>query len=88
MPQFLVTHTLPPKGISREKFVQISAATQQAPGLKCHESFANLTEGKVFCHWEGPKAEALAAWFKKMEVPYDSITKLEYIAEGATGKDV
>ena len=88
MPKFMVTHTLPPKGFSRQQFVEVSVATQQDPQVKCHESFANLTEGKVFCYWEGPQAETLIAWFKKNNVPYDSITKLEYIAEGAVVKDV
>ena len=84
----MVTHTLPPKGFSREQFCQVAAATQQDSVVKCHESYANLTEGKVFCYWEGPRAEALVAWFKKMNVPYDAIIKLEHIAEGAVVKDV
>jgi hypothetical protein len=88
MPKFMVTHTLPPKGVSRERFSQICVATQQDPNIKCRESFANLTEGKVFCCWDSPKPEALIAWFKKMEVPYDTITKLEHIADGAVVKDV
>src|ERR1035441_4274167 len=50
MPKFMVTHTLPPKGISRDKFCQIATATQQDPNVKCHESFANLTEiGRASC---------------------------------------
>jgi hypothetical protein len=88
MPQYMVTHTLPPKGFSREQFCQVSVATQQDPIVKCHQSFANLTEGKVFCFWEGPKPEALITWFTKNNVPYDTITKIEHIAEGAVVKDV
>jgi hypothetical protein len=88
MPKFMVTHTLPPKGVSRDRFLHISVATQQDPQVKCHESFANLTKGKVFCYWDGPRPEALVAWFKKMNVPYDSITKLEHLAAGAAVKDV
>src|SRR5258708_1461964 len=64
MPKLMVTHTLPPKGISRDQFCQIATTTQQDPHVKCHESFANLTEGKVFCYWDAPQPEALAAWFK------------------------
>jgi hypothetical protein len=88
MPKFIVTHTLPPKGFSRDQFCKISAATQQDPNVKCHESFANLTEGKVFCYWDAQKPEALVTWFKKMNVPYDVITKIEHVALGATVKDV
>jgi hypothetical protein len=88
MPKFMVTHTLPPKGISRDQFCQISIATQQDPNVKCYESFANLTEGKAFCYWDAPRPEELEAWFSKMNVPYDTITRLEHIAEGADVKDV
>ena len=88
MPKFIVTHTLPPKGISREQFCQVAAASQQDPNVKCYESFANLTEGKVFCYWEAQQPAALISWFKKMQVPYDTITKLEHIAQGAVVKDV
>ena len=76
MPKFIVTHTLPPKAISREQFCQISAVTQQDPQVKCHESFANLSEGKIFCYWEGPQPESLIAFFKKHNVPYDAIIRL------------
>lgn len=86
MPRFMVTHS--PKGLSRDQYCQIAVATQQDPVVKCHESFANLTEGKVFCYWEGPQPEALIAWFKKMNISYDAITKLEHTAEGPVVKDV
>jgi len=29
MPKFIVTHTLPPKGFSRDQFCQVAAATQR-----------------------------------------------------------
>lgn len=87
MPKFMVTHTLPPKGISRDQFCQVSAAAQQDPNVKGLESFANLTEGKIFCYWEAQKPEAIIAWFKKMQVPYDTITKLEVVAQAGVVKD-
>jgi hypothetical protein len=88
MPKFVVTHTLPPKGISRDQFCQICAATPPDPDVKLHQSFANLTEGKVFCYWGAPTPEALTAWFEKMDVSYDTITRMEYVAEGAVVEDV
>jgi hypothetical protein len=48
MPKFMVTHTLPPKGLSRDQFCQVSAAAQKDPNVKGLESFANLTEGKIY----------------------------------------
>lgn len=88
MPKYIVTHTLAPRSFSRDQFCQVAVATQQDPIVKCHQSFANLTEGKVFCHWESPSPEALVAWFKRMNVPYDNIIKLEHIANKATVEDV
>ena len=88
MPKYIVTHTMPPKAMSRDQFCQIAVATQQDPIVKAHQSFANLTEGKAFCYWESPSPEALIAWFKKMNVPYDTITRLEHVADKATVQDV
>ena len=88
MPKFMVTHTLPPKGISRDQFCQVSAASQQDPNVKNLQSFANLTEGKIFCLWEAKQSEPLIAWFKKMQVPYDAIIKLEHVAQAGVVKDV
>jgi hypothetical protein len=88
MPKFMVTHTLPPKGISRDKFSQVSAASQQDPNVKGLESFANLTEGKIFCLWEAQQPEAIVKWFEKMQVPYDTITRLEMVGQGGVVKDL
>jgi len=87
MPKFMVTHTMPPKGISREQFCQVSEASQKDPTVKGLQSYANLTEGKIFCLWEAPQKEAIAAWFKKMEVPFDSITRLELEGQAGAVKD-
>jgi hypothetical protein len=88
MPKYMVTHTLPPKGFSRDQFCQVAVATQQDPIVKAHQSFVNLTEGKAFCFWDSPSPEALMAWFKNMNIPYDNIIKLEHVADGAGVKDV
>src|SRR5256884_1581421 len=53
---------------------QVSAASQQDPNVKGLSSYANLTEGKIFCVWEAKQPEAIVSWFTKMQVPYDSIT--------------
>jgi hypothetical protein len=84
MPKFMCTHTMPPKSLTRDQYCQVAAASQQDPTVKGLQSFANLSEGKIYCVWEAPKGEAIAAWFKKMNVPYDSITPLEFIGQGGT----
>jgi hypothetical protein len=82
MAKFICTHTM--KGITRDQFCQVAAASQQDPTVKGLQSFANLTEGKIYCIWQAPEPQAIAAWFKKMNVPYDSITKIELEGAGGT----
>lgn len=82
MAKFMCTHTLPPKQFTRDQFCQVSEASQQDPIVKGLHSYANLTEGKVYCVWQAPQREAIAAWFKKMNVPYDSIIQLELEGQG------
>ena len=77
MPKFMGIHTLPPGGFTREQINQFAQAAQQDPEVQGYRSFANLSEGKVVCILEAPNQEALATWFQKMGMPYDSITQLE-----------
>jgi hypothetical protein len=87
MAKFMCTHALPPNGLSREHFCQVAEASQHDPTIKGLQSFANLSEGKVYCIWQAPNGEAIAAWFKKMNVPYASIVKLEVEGQGGDVKD-
>ena len=86
MAKFMCTHTVPPGSMTREQVNQIAAASQKDPTVKGYRSFLNLTEGKIYCVWQAPQPEAIAAWFKKMNVPYDSITQIEVEAAGGTVK--
>ena len=52
-----------------------------------YRSFTNLAEGKIFCVMEAPNKESLAAWFKKMNVPCDSITPVELEGKRGTVKN-
>ena len=82
MAKFMCTHTV--KGFTREQYTQVAAASQQDSTVKGLESYANLTEGKIYCVWQAPQREAIAAWFQKMNVPFDSITQIELEGEGGT----
>jgi len=82
MSKFMCTHTV--QGFTRDQYCQVAAASQQDSTVKGLQSFANLTEGKIYCIWDAPHKEAIAAWFKKMNVPYDSITKIEMEGAGGT----
>jgi hypothetical protein len=82
MAKFMCTHTV--KGFTRDQYSQVAAASQQDPIVKGLESYANLTEGKIYCIWQAPQREAIAAWFQKMNVPFDSITQIELEGAGGT----
>jgi hypothetical protein len=84
MAKFICTHTM--KGVTRDQYSQVAAAAQQDPNVKGLQSFANLTEGKIYCVWQATNSEAIAAWFKKMNVPFDSITQVEVEAVGGAVK--
>ena len=58
-------------------------AAQEDPTVKGYRSFVNLAEGKAICVVHAPGKEAVAGWFKKMGMPWDSITQVEL--EGDAG---
>jgi hypothetical protein len=77
MAKFMCTHTLPAGAFSADQLRQFAQAAQQDPTVKGYRSFANLAEGKAVCVMEAPNKDAVAAWFKKMGMSFDSITKVE-----------
>ena len=77
MAKFMCTHTIPPGAFTVDQIRQFAQAAQQDPTVKGHRSFANLAEGKAICVMEGPSKDAVAAWFTKMGMPFDTITKVE-----------
>ena len=81
MAKFMCTHTIPPGKFSADQLQQFAQAAQQDPTVKGYRSFANLAEGKAICVMEAANKEAVAAWFKKMSMPFDSITKVELEGE-------
>ena len=77
MAKFMCTHTIPPGKFSADQLRQFAQAAQQDPAVKGYRSFANLQEGKAVCIMEASGKDAVAAWFKKMGMPFDTITKVE-----------
>ena len=77
MAKFMCTHTLPAGKFSADQIRQFAQAAQQDPTVKGYRSFANLAEGKAVCVMAAPTKEAVASWFTKMGMPFDSITKVE-----------
>ncbi len=81
MAKFMCIHTLPPGKFSADQLRQFALAAQQDPTVKGYRSFANLAEGKAVCVMEAPSQDTLAAWFAKMGMPVDSITRVELEGE-------
>ena len=77
MAKFMCTHTIPPGKFTAEQLRQFAQAAQQDPNVKGYRSFANLAEGKAVCVMEASNKDAVAAWFNKMGMPYETITKVE-----------
>lgn len=86
MPRFIACHTV--EGITREALEQVSAASQQDPEVRGIASWSNLREGILHCVFEAPSREALAAWFDRMKVPYDRITRVEVEGQAGVLRDV
>ena len=81
MSKFMCTHTVPPGKFSTDQIRQFAEAAQNDPTVKGYRSFANLAEGKAVCVMEAPSKDVIAAWFTKMGMPFDSITKVELEGE-------
>jgi Protein of unknown function (DUF4242) len=77
MSKFMSTHTIPPGKFSADQLRQLAKAAQQDATIKGYRSFCNLEEGKAVCVMEGPNKDAVAAWFTKVGMPFDNITKVE-----------
>ncbi|MGA2060977.1 MAG: nickel-binding protein [Thermoguttaceae bacterium] len=88
MHKFFCTHTLPPGAFTPEQICQVAEASQHELDVKGYRSFFNLTKGKAWCVVEAKDREALVAWFKKMDIPYDSIDLVELEGERGTIEDL
>ena len=77
MAKFMCTHTIQPGKLSVEQLRHFTHAAQMDPAVKGYRSFANLAEGKAICVMEASNKDAVAVWFQKMGMPYDSITRVE-----------
>lgn len=81
MAKFMCTHTITPGKFSADQLRQLSQAAQEDPNVKGYRSFANLSQGKAVCVMEATDPDAVAAWFTKVGMPFDSITQVELEGE-------
>lgn len=84
MPKFMSSHSVPPGAIQRDQVNQMADAARTDPAIRPYRSFLNLSQGKIMCVMEAPDKETLAAWFQKMQMPFDQIVPVEL--EGEFGK--
>lgn len=83
MAKFLCLHTLEPASLTRQQVDQMTQAGQKDPVVKGYRSFICASDGKVACVIEAPDKQSASNWFKKMDVPVDSISQIDY--EGDRG---
>jgi len=88
MEKFLCLHTLPAGAMTAEQVCQLAEAAQHDESVHGYRSFINLTEGKACCILEAKDREAVAAWFEKMQVPYDYIVPVELEGERGVIQDL
>ncbi|MGQ0634210.1 MAG: nickel-binding protein [Planctomycetaceae bacterium] len=87
MPKFMSSHSVPAGTMKREQVDQMAQAAQSDTVVRPYRSFLNLAEGRAVCVMEAPNKEALAAWFKKMNMPCDYIIPVELEGERGTVKN-
>lgn len=63
--------------MTRQQVEQFSQATQRSGEVRGIQSYVNLTEGKAVCVLEASSKGILEKFFKKMGMPYDSVTPVE-----------
>jgi hypothetical protein len=88
MHKYFVCHSFPKGELTHEQICQVSEASQHEDHIRGYRSFFNLSEGKVWCVLEADSPKALADWFKKMNVPFDSIDFVEFEGEYGTITDL
>lgn len=87
MAKFMSSHTMPAGALKREQVNQLAQAAQNDPVVRPYRSFLNLAEGKIVCIMEAPTKDALAAWFKQMQMPCDYIAPVELEGDRGVVKD-
>jgi hypothetical protein len=88
MAKFMCIHTVPPGSLTPERVRQFAKAAQEDPMVKGYCSFVNATQGKAICVFEAPSKKEVAAWFNKMGMAFDSITKVELEGDGGNIQEV
>jgi hypothetical protein len=86
--RFVCTHSVAPGSISSDQLRQMAQAAQNDPKIRGVRSYCNLSQGKAVCVMDSPDQQTLANWFRKMNLPFDSINVVEYEGDGGNIKEI
>ena len=76
MANFMAVHTLP---ITKEQAIEMSKQTEgkMPAGMVWKQTYCDFNSHKFFCDWEAPNREALEAYFKATNMPFEAIFPVE-----------
>jgi hypothetical protein len=86
--RFLCTHTMPANAFTYEDVCQIAEAGQHDTNVRGYRAFLNLSEGKACCIVEAHDRDAVVGWYRRMNIPFDTIVPVEFEADRGTIEDL
>lgn len=82
MPKFMCIHTMPPNSMTFQQVQELAERVRRDPVVEGHRSAGNLSEGRIVCILESPTKQDLVNFFRKNNMPFDSISEVEFEGEG------
>jgi len=78
MPRFLIERSVP--GLTREMLheagVRSNAVLATMPQIRWIRSYVSDLDGKIFCEYDAPSAEAIREHARRAGLPIDRITEI------------
>ena len=75
MPRYLISRTIPP--LKEEEITaagERSIAACEEIGVKWIKSYYSAKDGKLYCEYEAPNAEAIYEHGRRAQLPVDSVS--------------
>jgi hypothetical protein len=78
MPQYIIERSVP--GLSREELFAAGrrsvAALNEMSGVRWIRSYVSDAEGKIYCEYDAPSAEAILEHARRAGLPVDRISEV------------
>jgi Protein of unknown function (DUF4242) len=78
MPRYIIERTVP--ALSRDELAEAgrrsNAVIAQMPGVQWIRSYVSDAEGKVYCEYDAPSAEAILEHARRAGLPVDRIAEV------------